>query len=313
MAAWPVAALAQPSVRQIGYVGSSPRQSGAQSPFDCFNAGLEDLGWKDGRNISITYKLTDNSSESFARIAGDLVNVKPDIIVATSTSLALAMKAATEKIPIVFISVSDPVATGIVKSLARPGGNITGVSNFLPATAAKLLELLLTVKPTTSRVGVLFDPTNMGKLLEVEELRVAASILRVQLIPLEVRTAPDIERTLPAAVSAGCDGLITLVDGVTFPNRTQITEFVSRQRLLGIYQVSNFVDGGGLMSYGLNYCRHYRRAASYVDRILKGAQPADLPIELPTEFELVINMKVAKALGVEIPPTLLARADLVLE
>ncbi len=314
-AAWPFVTYAQPSgtsMRQIGYVGSV-RQPAPKSPFDCFNAGLRDLGWIEGRNINIIYKGTDSSSQGFADATRDLVKLQPELIVTTSTPATLAAKAATDRIPVVFISVSDPVASGVVKSLARPHGNLTGVSNFLPATTAKLLELISVVAPKTSRVGVLYDPANAGKLLEVGELRAAAETLRVQLVSMEAKSTGDLERVLSIAVETGCHAVITLLDGVTIKNKEQITEFVSRNKLLGIYQVSDFVEAGGLMSYGLNYCRHFRRASSFVDRILKGSKPADLPVEQPTEFELVINMKVARALGLDIPATLLARADEVIE
>lgn len=314
-AALPLAAWSQPAgatKRQIGYVGSG-RQSGLQAPYDCFIAGLRERGWADGININLIYRVTDSTAESLANVAHELVSLGPDIIVTASTPSTLAIKNATERIPVVFVSVSDPVATGIVKSLARPDGNLTGVSNFLPATTAKLLELLQTVALNSSRVGVLFDPTNAGKLLEVRELATAASALRIELVLMEVRSATDIDQILSGQVGERCNSLITLVDSVTFPNRSRIAELASHRGLPAIYQVRDFVDAGGLISYGLNYCRHFHRAASYVDRILKGARPADLPIELPTEFELAINLKAAKGLGINIPPTLLARADQVIE
>jgi putative ABC transport system substrate-binding protein len=216
-------------------------------------------------------------------------------------------------IPIVFIAVSDPVKSGIVASLARPGGNITGVSNFLPATSGKLLELLVLVAPTAARFGVLHNPNNEGKILELQELQSAGRTLAVQIEPIEVRSLNDFQNAFSRTSNLKCDALIVLQEGVTLGGRQQIAKYAENNKLPAIYQIREFVEAGGLLSYGLNYCRHYGRAATYVDKILKGERPADLPVELPTRFELVVNLKTAKAIALEIPAMLLARADEVIE
>jgi putative ABC transport system substrate-binding protein len=243
----------------------------------------------------------------------ELMALKPDLIVASSTQAAQAAQRATQQIPVVFIAVSDPVTSGIVTSLARPGANITGVSNFLPATTAKLFELLKTVVPNAARIGVLYNPTNDGKLIEMRELEVAAQQMGVSERPLPVSTSDDFERAFQEALDLRVDSLVTLVEGVTLINRSRIVEFAARNRLAAIYQIREFVVAGGLMSYGLNYCQHFRRAANYVDKLLKGARPADLPVELPTTFELIVNVKAAKAIGLTIPESFLLRADEVIE
>lgn len=313
--AWPSMASAQKlgsSVRRIGLLSGGGKPNG-QALWKCFDDGLRDLGWSEGKNISTEYRWTDGSMERLPEMASELVRLKPDLIVTTSTPTTLAAKFATAEIPVVFISVSDPVGTGIVKSLARPDANLTGVSNFLPATTAKLLELVTAVAPSASRVAILFNPTNAGKLLEFDELRAAANILKIAIEPLEVRSIGDLEQLLTRSLQSRCDALITLVDGVTISSRVKIAQFAAKERLIGIYQVRVFADAGGLIAYGLDYCRHFRRATTYIDRILKGARPSDLPVEQPTEFELIINMKAARELGLTIPPTLLATAHEVIE
>jgi ABC-type uncharacterized transport system substrate-binding protein len=216
-------------------------------------------------------------------------------------------------IPIVFIAVSDPVKSGIVASLARPGGNVSGVSNFLPATTGKLLELLVLVAPAAARFAVLHNPNNDGKILELQELQGAGQTLAIKIEPIEVRSLNDFQNAFSRISDLKCDALIVLQEGVTLEGRKQIAKYAQDKRLPTIYQIREFVEAGGLLSYGLNYCQHYGRGATYVDRILKGERPADLPVELPTRFELVVNLKTAKAIALEIPPMLLARADEVIE
>jgi putative tryptophan/tyrosine transport system substrate-binding protein len=242
-------------------------------------------------------------------LAAELVSLSPDLIVVSSTPGAQAVQKATREIPAVFIAVSDPVASGIVASLARPGGNLTGVSNFLPATTGKLLELLKAATPSAVRIAVLRDPNNAGKQLELRELEVLGSDLGVAIEAVDVRAPGDIEHAFSNLNRMGVEALITLVDGITITNRHRIAELAAKHRLPTIFQVRDFVDAGGLMSYGLNYCQHWRSAAAYVDRILKGDKPADLPVQLPTKFELIINLKAAKAIGLTMPPALLGLAD----
>jgi len=311
---WPLAARAQqpkkPAV--IGYLSGSSTTAG-RTLADCFLHELRDLGWMEGKNFEINYRWSGGVLERNAALMTELLALHPDLIVATSTQAAQAAQRATQQIPVVFIAVSDPVASSIVASLARPGANITGVSNFLPATTAKLLELLKTVTPNAARIGVLYNPTNDGKLIEMRELEVAAPVMGMSLKPLPVSSSDDFERAFQEALDLRVDSLVTLVEGVTLINRSRIAEFAERNRLPAIYQIREFVEAGGLMSYGLNYCQHYRRAATYVDKLLKGARPADLPIELPTAFELIVNVKAAKAIGLTIPESFLLRADQVIE
>jgi putative tryptophan/tyrosine transport system substrate-binding protein len=253
------------------------------------------------------------SKEQIFVLAAELVSLHPDLIMVASTPGTQAVHKATKEIPVVFAGVSDPVASGIVATVARPGGNITGVSNFLPATSGKLIELLRAVVPTATRFAVLRDPNNAGKQLELAELKQAAQDIGVTLEAVDARTVNDIEAAFSTIGRMTPDALITLLDGVTLTSRYHIAEWATRHRMPTIYQIKDFVTAGGLMSYGLNYCQHYRRPATYVDKILRGARPADLPVELPTTFELIINLKAAKAIGLTITESFLWRADEVIE
>ena len=246
-------------------------------------------------------------------LVAELVRLKVDLILASGTPHALAAKSAQPDLPIVFQMVSDPVASGLVASLARPSGNVTGWSNMLPETSRKLLELLKEVAPTVSRVAVLFDPKNPGKQLELKVLEAEAQRVGVNVRRLEMRSLADLKAAFSAMRRERPDGLVILQDSITSAHRKEIVELAAGARLPAIYQVSEFVDLGGLMSYGLNIVRQYRRSAVYVDRILRGAKPGDLPVEQPTAFELIVNLKTAKALGVTIPRSILLRADRVIE
>jgi putative ABC transport system substrate-binding protein len=280
---------------------------------DCFRSGLRNLGWIEGKDISIEYRWAEGLSERFPAMAAELVRLQPDLIVSQSTPATQAAQRATQTIPIVMIGVSDPVASKFVASLARPGGNITGVSNFLPATSGKLLELLKKVVPGLSRVGVLHNPTNSGKVIEVQELRATAAVLGVTIQPLEVRASIDFDSAFTRAVESKCDALIILQEGLTLANTSRILEFAAKTRVPAIYQLREYVEAGGLMSYGLNFCQHFKQAATHVDKILKGAYPGNLPVELPTTFELVVNLKTAKSMGLSIPQSLLISADALIE
>lgn len=307
----PYAVFAQkatPTPARVGFLSNFSPSSGKEVT-NCFLRGLRESGWIEGENINIEYRWAEGISDRFPALAAEMVRLRPDLIVVVSTPGAQTVHRATSTIPVVIIGVSDPVTSGIVASLARPGGNITGVSNFLPATSGKLLELLKLAAPRVSTVGILYNPNNPGKLLELQELRAAAQIIGVAIEPIEVRSLGDFEAAFSRITRARCDALITLQEGVTFANRSQIAEFATRGRLPSIFQIREFVEAGGLMSYGLNYCRHFQRAAIYVDKILKGSRPGDLPVELPTSFELLINLKAAKVMGLEIPQSLLVRVD----
>jgi len=313
-AASTIAARAERPVKRfrIGFLSSFTADGGKEF-IGCFRKGLQELGYIEGKNITIEFRWAEGREERYATLAAELVRLDLDLIACNSTPAALALQHVTRKIPIVFASVSDPVASGIVASLARPQANITGVSNFLPATTAKLLELLKTAVPSASRFIVIRDPANSGKMLEVQELQAGARKLDVRLEVVDVRDAKDIANALSPGKHQSGSALVVLNDGVTLSNRDRIVQLAAASKLPAIYQPREFVVAGGLMSYGLNFCDHYRRGAAYVDKILKGAKPADLPIELPTTFQLVINLKTAKALGLAVPPTLLARADEVIE
>jgi ABC-type uncharacterized transport system substrate-binding protein len=313
-AMWPLVAPAQRSStgKRIGYI-SSGSAAGGRARYACLMDGLRQFGWIEGQTISVEERWGVGSYEPLPLLAEQLIRLKLDLIAANGTPAAQVMQRTTRDIPVVFLMVSDPVASGIVKSLARPGENVTGFSNFLPATIGKLLELIKTVVPAASRIAFLYDPANEGKLLELQELQASTPVLGVTLEPREMRKSDDIKSAFTAMARMRPDALIIPSDSVTLGGLRQIVELAAAIRLPAIYQTREFVEAGGLMSYGLNVCHHFRRAASYVDKILKGARPVDLPVEQPTTFELLINVKTAKALGLEIPPTLLALADEVIE
>jgi len=309
----PRAALAGDATlpRRLGILSSNTEAAG-KALLKCLMVGLRDHDWIEGKTLALDIRWGGEPG-GYPALAVDLVARKPDLIVTTGTPATVAMQHATSDIPVIFVAVSDPVASKIVASIARPGGNITGVSNFLPATTAKLLEYLRTIAPAMKRVAVLYDARNPGKLLEFGELQAAGKMAGIAVVSAALRAANDFAQAFPTILESHCDGLITLQDGLTLGNRAGIVSFAADNRLPAIYQIREFADVGGLISYGLNYCQHYRSAATYVDRILKGAKPADLPVELPTSFELVINLRAAKALGVDIPPMLIAIADQVIE
>jgi putative ABC transport system substrate-binding protein len=311
--AWPFRGRAQQSQRplRIGFL-SSFSVSGGKDIVSCFGQGLEELGWIDKRNINIEYRWAESREDRFAILATELAGLDLDLIACNSTLAAQALQRATMTIPVVFMSVSDPVASGIVKSLARPGANVTGVSNSTPDTAAKLLELLKLTVPEAARVSVLFFP-DPGKELDFTEITTAAKSMGIQVDAVRVRTREDINNAFADMAKVRPDALIVTFGPATLANREWIIALAAQNRLPAIYQSRVFIDAGGLMSYGLNACQHYRHAATYVDKILKGAKPADLPVELPTTFELLINSKAAKALSLKVPPILLARADEVIE
>lgn len=311
----PLGARAQKTAKtpaRIGFLSNYSPETG-KSFNDCFRKGLRDLDWIEGKNITIEYRWAEGIADRFPVLAADIVNLRPDLIVVQSTPGSQAVQRATRAIPVVMIAVSDPVASGIVASLSRPGGNITGVSNNLPETTRKFLELLRMVAPNMSRVGVLHNPSNPGKVLEAREVQMAGQRLTIAVEGLEVRSSDDFERAFSRCTQLRCDALITLQDGVTLGNRSRVTGFAEVNRLPAIYQVREFVEAGGLMSYGVDFCDHFRRAATYVDKILKGAQPRDLPVEQPMTFELSINLKAARAIGLKVPQSLLIMANEVIE
>jgi len=307
-------AWAQPAKKlwRIGYLSGA--SSPVMAPFVApFREGLRDRGLIEGENIVVEYRWADGNNERLPALAGELVALKVDLLVASGTPAAVAAKRATSQIPIVFTTVSDPVASGLVASLARPGGNATGWSNILPDISGKLLGLIREAVPSASRIAVLANPTNPGKVLELKAIRDQAPALGVTIQSVEVPTPGSLDAAFSTIGSARPDILVTLFDTVTLSNRGRIVEFAARHRIPAIYQLKEFADAGGLMSYGPSLQGMLRRTAIYVERILKGAKPADLPVEQPTTFEFVINVKTAKALGLTIPPSLMGRADQVIQ
>ena len=280
---------------------------------EAFRLGLRDHGWVEGKNISIDYRYADGRSDRSPDLAADLVQLKVDIIVASVVTDALAAQKATKVIPIVMAAASDPVASGLVMSLARPGGNVTGLSQMTIEMVGKRLELLTEVVPKLSHVAVLWNPQGVGSTNNWKELQLPARQRGVQLQSLEVRSADDFDKAFDDAIKARAGALFITAHPVIVTNLKRIAELAVKSRLPSIFQWSEFTDAGGLLAYGPDSADMFRRAATYVDKILKGAKPGDLPIEQPTKFELVVNMKTAKALGIKIPNSILVQATKVTE
>jgi len=310
----PLAAEAQQAgkVHRIGMLETTSMALNAAN-IEAFRQGLRELGYVEGRNYIIEYRSADGRSERFPDLAAELVRLKVDVILTRGTPAVMAAKSATGTIPVVMAASSDPVLSGVVASLARPGGNITGLSSIVHEVSGKRLELIREVFPGVSRIAVLLIMSNPAEALQWEETEIAASSLRVQVQLLDVRKAGDFGQAFDAAIKQRAGALVVGLDTLTQTNHRPIVDLAAKHRLPAIYGAREFVDAGGLMGYGVSYPDLYRRAATYVDKILKGAKPADLPVEQPTKFDLVINLKTAKALGLTIPPSLLARADEVIE
>jgi putative ABC transport system substrate-binding protein len=274
---------------------------------------LQKLGWTDGLNVRIDYRWGATDAERGLRYAAELVALAPDVILTAGEQAVAALQRTTRTVPIVFAQVPDPVGAGFVDSLARPGGNITGFAVFEYGISAKWLELLKQIAPHMTRVAVLRDPATASGTGQLGAIQAAAPSFGVELRPVDVRDAGEIERVITAFASAANGSLIVTGSTEAVVHRDLIVTLAARHRLPAVYSQRFFVTGGGLISYGPDRVDQHRRAASYVDRILKGEKPADLPVQAPTKYELVINLKTAKALGLEMPPTLLARADEVIE
>jgi putative ABC transport system substrate-binding protein len=281
--------------------------------YSAFIRGLGDLGYVEGRNITINFLSVEGQYERFPALAAECVRLKPDIIVAYTTPGALAAKQSTGTIPIVMGPISDPVGTGLVASLARPGGNITGQTVMASELSSKRLQLLREAMPGLSRVAVLSLLTDPNVALQVQEMEQAAGSMGLRLQNRGIRAADDLPAAFGAAAKDGAQGLLTTIATFFIIHRARVVELAAKHRLPAMYPVRDFVDSGGLMSYGPETLSLYRQTSVHVDKILKGAKPADLPIEQPTKFELVINLKTAKALGLTIPPSLLSRADEVIQ
>jgi putative ABC transport system substrate-binding protein len=310
----PLAVEAQPAgkVYRIGVLEPTSMALNAAN-LDAFRQGLRELGYVEGRNMMIEYRSADGRGERFPDLAAELVRLKVDVILTRGTPAVMAAKNATGTIPVVMAASGDPILSGVVSSLARPGRNVTGLSAVVVEVSGKRLELIREVAPGVSRVAALFNMSNPNDALQWKEIETAAPSLRVQLQLLDVRKPGDFAGAFDAAVKGRAGALVVGLDALTWANHRPIVELAAKHRLPAIYGGREFVNAGGLIAYGVSYPHLYHRAASYVDKILKGAKPGDLPVEQPTKFELVVNLKTAKAPGLTIPPSLLQRADEVIQ
>jgi ABC-type uncharacterized transport system substrate-binding protein len=316
-AAWPLGARAQQpdAVRRIGVLMiTAETDPQAQADRAAFTKELQRLGWTDGQNVRIDYRWAAGDPSYLPTLAAQLVGLRPDLIVAQGTPGLAAARQATRTLPIIFHNVTDPVGQGFVESLARPGGNISGFALFEISMGGKWLEVLKMLAPSTKQVALLFNPpTAPYAKLYFRTVEAAAPRFGIRPFLMEIDDEADVERRLSGLGREPNSGLIVLLDAFTHVHRDFIIGQSARHRIPTIYTVRFFAESGGLVSYGVDIADQFRQAASYVDRILKGAKPADLPIQHPTKFELVINLRAAKALGLEVPPTLLATADGVIE
>jgi len=312
-AAWPLAARAQQAekLRAIGYLnpGSGPPAPGITALFDA----LAELGWIEGKNVVFERRYAENRLERLPELAAELVRLNVDVIVAIGTPGPLAAKRATSTIPIVMAAAGDPLGSGLVASLARPGGNVTGMSLMAPDLGGKRLELLKDLLPRLARVAVLWNATNPYAAIVFKEMQAAGPTLGIEVQSLEVRSPDDFDGAFEIARRQRPDALITVEDPLTFSHRKRIADFAIGQQLPSLHGIREFAAAGGLMSYGASLADLYRRAAGYVDKILRGAKPADLPVQQPSKFEFVVNLKTARTLGLRIPDKLVALADEVIE
>jgi putative tryptophan/tyrosine transport system substrate-binding protein len=309
----PRAAEAQQSpVPRVGYLGNS---SPSLEPdlVNAFREGLREFGYTEGQNIVIEYRWAEGNYQRFPDLVADLVKLKVDLILTAGTPGALAAKRATQTIPIVMAVTGDAVATGLVSSLARPGGNLTGLTTMVPDLEGKRLEILREVLPKLVTLVVLLNTSNPLTAIQWEQTKISAKALGIQLQPIELQRPEGFKDAFARIARQRPDAITMVADRFQLAHRTQIVDFVAKTRLPAMYPYRDFVIAGGLMSYAPSYEDLFRRSATYVDKILKGAKPADIPVEQPTKFELVINLNTAKALGLTIPPSLLARADQVIE
>ena len=311
--AWPLTAAAQTQkkIPRVGYIVSGTPSSARQS-LEAFRQGLRDLGWVEGQTIALEFRFLEGRAERAPELVAELIRLDLDVLVAAGSAAALAAKAATRTIPIVMLG-PDPVGLGLVASLARPGGNVTGLSYLIVELCGKRLQLLKELAPGLTRIAVLRNPNALIDAVMWRETEAAARKLEVALQALEVRGADDFEAAFAAAARGNAQALLTLDEPLLVAFRSRIVALAAGSRLPAMYGYREFPDAGGLMSYGPNLVDIVRRAAAYVDKILKGAKPADLAAEQPTKFEMVLNLKTAKALGLTIPPLVLAQADEVIE
>jgi putative tryptophan/tyrosine transport system substrate-binding protein len=315
-AAWPLAARAQQGerMRRIGVLMNlAADDAEGRARIAAFLQGLQQLGWIDGRNVTIDARWGAGDADRYRRLAAELIALAPDVILASGSSTVGPLIQATRAVPIVFVGVVDPVGSGFIESLAQPGGNATGFTLFEYAISGKWLELLKEIAPRLARAAVIRDPTLASGGGQLGAIQAVASSLGVELRPVGVRDVDELERAVTTFARGSHGGLIVTGSSLAIVHRDLIISLAARHRLPAAYPYRYFVASGGLISYGPDTVDPFRRAAGYVDRILKGAKPTELPVQAPTKFELVINLKTAKSLGLEVPPTLLARADEVIE
>ena len=314
-ASWPLATRAQPvqPMRRIAVLMDAPQNDRSRPRLAAFVQGLMDLGWSDGRNVRIDIRWGANNSESSRNLAAELLALDPDVVLTSGSPATAAMRQASATIPIVFALVTDPVGGGFIDSLARPGANVTGFTLFEYSIGGKWLELLMEISPGIKRVAVLRDASVAAGAGQFGAIQAAAPSLRVELRPLGVSDAAEIERAISAFNPRANDGMIVTASPLAAVHREQIISLATQHRLPSVFAYRHFVTAGGLVAYGPDLVYPFRRAASYVSRILKGEKPAELPVQAPTSYELAVNNRTAKALGLTIPPALLIRADEVIE
>lgn len=313
-AGWPRFAIAQERVRRVGVmVSGAERDPEMQARMTVFRQGLEQLGWSEGRNVRFDYRFGAARPELYEGLAKELVALKPDVMMAYATPIATALRRESRMIPIVFCNVSDPVGSGLVASLARPGGNVTGLMLYEEGITGKWLFMLKEIAPQITRVALMANPKLTPFDYWIRSARTRAASLGLEIVPSPAATAGDIERIIEAAGRSPNTGLVALPDGNSILHRDLVIVATARHRVPAVYVFRLFVAAGGLMSYGTDVIEQYRRAASYVDRILKGAKPAELPVETPAKYETTVNLKTARALGLTVPPGLLVAADEVFE
>jgi ABC-type uncharacterized transport system substrate-binding protein len=314
-AAWPLAAHAQAErVRRVGLLhAQSSNDPERQASVAVFRQALGQLGWTEGRNIQFEYRWSGGNAAETRKFAAELIALAPDVLLTSGAAPLAPLVQGTRNIPIVFVLVADPVGAGFVDSLARPGGNVTGFMAQEYALSGKYPELLKEIAPNVKRAAIIRDPAISAGIGLFGAVQSAASSLGMEVVPVNVRDAGEIERAITDFAKAPGGGLIVTASALAFVHRDLIISLAARYKLPGVYPARAFVASGGLFTYGASNRDQYRRAASYVDRILKGEKPADLPVQAPTKYELVINLKTARALGLEVPPMLLARADEVIE
>jgi putative ABC transport system substrate-binding protein len=308
----PLAVEAQP-VAKINRIGVLFLGGADQLRVDAFQQGLREHGYVDGQNMNLEMRRAEGRADRLPALAAELVRLKVDVLVTESNAAALAAKNATQTIPVVMAVAGDPLSAGVVTSLARPGGNVTGLTLQAPELSGKRLQLLKEIFPKSGLVSIVYNVTNPASQDFLAETKSAAQSLGLHLHVVAVRSPGDFDAAFKAVSDARPSAFMTLADGMMFANRARIAEFAAKSRLPGVFPEREFAETGGLMSYGPSVLANWRRAAALVARILKGAKPADMPIEQPAKFELVINLKTAKALGVTIPPSLLSRADEIIE